>query len=430
MQSAILLFGMSILMFSWFTYKQKLVETPAKASESDPLHNSRVVKYLYDFVRKHGRLKKTLDHAMAAAVAIDLLVISAAIRFRFEGKVTYSDGFDGPHLSFLGVAPIFELLVFAAFVFCFVWIFAFGAATIMSWRIVKGERFAIFLRFFEPLLVFWVLASTIEHFLPSGSVNTGNVFDSIFGVGPAIYAGAIWATLIVATGVSAIVEAARFSPDITTSTNESGTQGNHTSLSQEIASVAAAAFKNAGWIMLTAVAVLCLAALFLLATSGAEVGERLVGYTEWLTNGIGLLSLALLFWPGLGFVETKFDTVLKIWREVSDERASHNSQNNWRTLFGCLSAYLFSLLYIGYAVSGAPFDWATYANNPFIISLVLPAIFVASCYAMLFCRQIRTTRPNERAWTTSEIATVLGATAFGWFLALPKIRSGLELIVK
>ncbi len=103
--SIVLLIGVVIVIVVWTTYSDKIVEDHSEKIKdpANPLSKQRWdVRAIYRAIKTSNRFRgdRLLDIALALAVAVDMLAISAVIRVYFEG--TFDSGYQGFHVDFFG----------------------------------------------------------------------------------------------------------------------------------------------------------------------------------------------------------------------------------------------------------------------------------------------------------------------------------------
>lgn len=187
----VLIVGSVTVMLVWITYKQKLVENHSDKFEDvhNPLKGSRGdIRLIYDVLMGMDSVvkkvfgvdifKSRLDHALAAAVAVDVLAISALIRVYFEGatdkgtldKSSHKNDFHFDFIpfseesfSFLGIDV--NILIFSAIMFIVVLSMALVCAFSARYFCRNGPPVSvlILLRVFEPIIVFGMLTFALEH---------------------------------------------------------------------------------------------------------------------------------------------------------------------------------------------------------------------------------------------------------------------------
>jgi hypothetical protein len=158
-----LLVGILIIVFVWLTYSSKIAENHKEKYGEEPDAELRFdVKLLVRAISRLPFVRRSAQHVLAAAVAVDMLAVSALIKSYLipdaVNPVARLQVFDSIFLS---------VLLFAAFVFLAVYLVALLAGLLSKWI---GERkpkglfvwVLVLLRIAEPFLIFFFLAGAIE----------------------------------------------------------------------------------------------------------------------------------------------------------------------------------------------------------------------------------------------------------------------------
>ncbi len=183
-----LLIGEITILFVWWTYRQKIVDNHAEKIESteDPLAGARWdIKFIYNRVTKSRPLKRwfseaperRLQYAMALAVAVDMLAISALIRVYFRGAADSDSASSAWHFQFLETSADVEKLpvwlfpteVFLFALVVFVVIFSTSAIAAIAAKNMRANARPIvllkLLRYTEPVFVFFFMTAALDHLI-------------------------------------------------------------------------------------------------------------------------------------------------------------------------------------------------------------------------------------------------------------------------
>ncbi len=205
-----LLLGVGVLMFVWSTYSGKLVENHQdKLGAEGPDLERFDIKFVYWVIQKIPFLKVAQDNALALSVAVDMLAISALIRFYFPQHIDGQTEHSGWQVIFWG-SPSLDMITFGVLVGIVVFLIALfvgrKAKSFEERPKRKLRNFLIFMRFLEPLLVFSFLASAITHFYYPMSLDQ-TIWSVILG-NPLSWslAVAFWLSLIVVHGTEHIAK--------------------------------------------------------------------------------------------------------------------------------------------------------------------------------------------------------------------------------
>lgn len=183
--STLLIFGMLIILLVWQTYSGKIVENHREKllNPENPLKDQRAdIKFIFAIIRNRlPNLDRRLDHAVALAVAVDMLAISALIRVYFEGV---ADSGMGRHINFIPWFHLPEILaftvnvsIFSIIIYNVVYIWALRAARkAQRSQAESSSNTLICLRILEPLIVFTVLFAALPHLIGSSDSETGSPY--------------------------------------------------------------------------------------------------------------------------------------------------------------------------------------------------------------------------------------------------------------
>ncbi|MEQ1929977.1 MAG: hypothetical protein ABL957_05520 [Parvularculaceae bacterium] len=352
--SLILLVGITVIIFVWFTYKSKLVENHKEKmiqkSAENPL--KRVdVRFIYEIIRKLPGIRNVLDHALALAVAVDMLAVSALIRVYFKDGL--DTGYDGWHIQFLnyvacsnkdtkafcysiGGTMLADLIIFASIIFAVVLMIAFFVsryAISINSAIGKEkhiENTVVFLRFIEPLPVFIILAFAIEHLIGVTTPPGEGPGAPIWVTMKLALGLVLWGSLIFVHGCKKIrCNALKGIGGEITNTEPLQWRGlvhQIKELFKEIIRLFTEVYKLFPWIFST----ICIAVVFLLLLAASHLSPNnvkpLEQFVNWWSGAVVVATAALIFLPrsnmmslaGLAFLcfalaTVKYDGPLLRW---------------------------------------------------------------------------------------------------------------------
>ena len=174
------LISMGILFFVWETYREKIAENhKVKESAEGVKEELRWdALLLVELIGKTRKIKDLFPFLLAAAVAVDMLAVSALIRTRL---VDSGNGRSLELCVFESLRPFFDPILLAtiadAFIFaCIILITVTGCAfVIRCFRIMLTNasnepkyRFLWILRILEPIAIFMIMAEVIQVSMGTG----------------------------------------------------------------------------------------------------------------------------------------------------------------------------------------------------------------------------------------------------------------------
>lgn len=397
--SIISFFGVAVILLVWTTYSHKIVEDHSKTIKDpdNPLRGQRWdIRFIYWVIRiRMPKTDRALDHALALAVGVDMLAISAIIRVYFKG--TRDNGYDGFHVDFWPGETFFgfsdQLLnigIFAVGVFLSVYFWAKLAAN----KAAKGEseiqeKNLIRLRKLEPFLVFFVLAGALSHFLIIDfEVNGGIALDSGWlKIGlQLLLAMFIWQCLIWLHGSERIDESVRngigFSTKIEGHLDENPSKDIAAAQLSKTSRIAY--FKRIGelYFHMPVFFIFYLGIAIIFVVSHAEgISEPYLTLPNWLSVYLAICTVIFLYFPiFMGRFERHLD-------EIYFPRKGEDTELGRAVLYGStvlitILVYIHTIFRFGSFISDD-------ISEPFLLGIMLIWILVGGAYMFAFLRAWR-----------------------------------------
>ncbi len=424
-ETLVLLAGMVVILIVWKTYSEKLIEDHSEKTDAttSPLAGQRGdVQLIYQIIRMLPIARSFIDNALALAVAVDMLAISALIRVYFKDST--DSGYQGEHFQFWyhedpdqtdGFFP--QRIIFAVVIFAVVFI--------VSWLVARTSRRAtkqfpikvlVTLRLLEPFLVFLILAFAISHLIQPPNVELVSDLHRNFGM--ILLAAALCASLFLLHGWKKIRKAVEDGANI----KGPNTIPPRISVVSQLKILRAWLGNHSAGIMLSAAFSLLFMLLFIKAHF--EVQERappLNIFVNDLSFSIGWLCVVLLYAPPVQILWPKFNPGL--W-EINF--AAHRKgkgplfRERWREFFYAAIGYGAVLIYTHFSRSGAAF-WDFRNAEMFLQGLFWLGLFIGGCFGLVSWRESRQLSAHQRApgtaayeITLSEILTAFGVYCFLW----------------
>lgn len=192
-----------VFIFVWMTYRNKIAEDNSgktgAVEEIDRLDMRGLVSLVHYLANKIGAGDKALGAALAGAVAVDMLAISALIKdyvlpTNYEGTITE------PIASLTGfiIVDIFAFSLIIAFVVFWFVVIAQGFGRWLR----HDSRWIIIFRVLEPLMVFFIAMETVRSTIGYMHENIGSGNHQYSWSVDLLFSVAIVFSLIVASGHS------------------------------------------------------------------------------------------------------------------------------------------------------------------------------------------------------------------------------------
>jgi hypothetical protein len=442
-ESSLLLVGEITIVFVWWTYRNKLVEnhTTKIHNKRNPLRHSRgdirVIHYAVTnapFLKGWFKKKpdRRLQYAMALAVAVDMLAISALIRVYFKYTPDSDTRTQAWHFSFFESLSqneenplsvfVAEVALFAAVVFVLVFLTALAAA---SWaKRMKTDQEPSgtlrFLRLSEPAFVFFFMTAALDHLLGvRWSHDTTMILPGMFENLPIkTVITLLFSFLLIwaVGGVENIFKAVEDGMNLELDKDSNSVTAPDSDDGQE-EQAAAKTFSN--WLVFS---LMGLAFLTMFACAHEQnVTDPIPQFITYISVVFGLVSLTILFVPWLGKTRQRLGSWLLPDGPV-DIAKTEEIGLPWfiqrRTIIGLGLTYLIVLIYgqqINFGTSGSVVSDAVRGN-------AYLGIFFFACLALLNLRvwYLLAKRTPLQAFgpstAISEILNTVGAMTFLWLV--------------
>lgn len=152
-----------VFIFVWMTYKEKIAEdnsTKTGAVDEIERHDMRgLVSFTQWAARKIGQGDKALGAALAGAVAVDMLAISALIK-DYVLPTNYKGTVADPIAQLTGVVLV-DIILFSIIISLVVFVAVVFAQALGRW-LRHDSRLTIPFRLLEPLVVFFIGMETVR----------------------------------------------------------------------------------------------------------------------------------------------------------------------------------------------------------------------------------------------------------------------------
>ena len=175
-----------IVVFIWWTYKNKVKEDYSEKSDDSKAVDRKSMKFFVDYVRwvyhKIGLSDKVAGADVAGSVAVDMLAVSALLK-----GVLLPNGGEPPIASWTGILFL-DLIAFASIIFA---VMAIVVIIVQIAGTIAREYFQIvlILRVLKPFTVFFILAGVARlladqffESLPDVYTVYGDLIDAIFAM--------------------------------------------------------------------------------------------------------------------------------------------------------------------------------------------------------------------------------------------------------
>lgn len=192
-----------ILVFVWMTYRKKISEDNSEKTgavdEIDRFDMQGLVSFVQWASRQFGTGERTLGAALAGAVAVDMLAISALIK-DYVLPTNYGGTIADPIASLTGFLFI-DIVVFSLIIAFVVFFFVLIAQALGRW-LRHDARLTIPFRLAEPLIVCFIALEAVRTVTGYMHENSGTGVHEYSWTIDLIFAAVIVASLVIGSGHS------------------------------------------------------------------------------------------------------------------------------------------------------------------------------------------------------------------------------------